>query len=177
NILHAMADQSRMIRLPLNKVALSNRIQKAQSMLEQQLERTPSSEELADVLDIDIEEINQSISHRGRHVSLDTPFSDDENSSLLDTYENTNAERTEGDMYHADSLKQELTRSFVILTEKQKQTLCCFFGIGRDHPMSLDDIAQKMDVTPERVRQIKDKAISKLRTIQNNNSLRSFLGT
>lgn len=176
NILHALADQARMIRLPLNKVAVSSRIQKAHSLLEQQLERTPSAEELAEVLDMDIEEVNLHFNHKGHHVSLDSPLSDDEEGSLLDTYENINAEKTEGQLCHADSLKQELARSFAILTEKQKKTICYYFGIGIDHPLSLDDIAQKLEVTPERVRQIKDKAIDRLRTIQNNGSLRSFLG-
>jgi RNA polymerase primary sigma factor len=176
NILHALAEHARMIRLPLNKVALNGRIQRAHSELEQQLERSPSSEELAEILNMDVEEVNQSLGHKDRHVSLDTPLSDDEEGSLLDTLENVNAEKTEGDLCHKESLRTELARSMRLLTEKQKNTLCFFFGIGVDHPMSLEDIAQKLEVTPERVRQIKDKAISRLRTIPNTNSLRSFLG-
>jgi RNA polymerase primary sigma factor len=106
NILHALAEHSRMIRLPLNKVAMSGRINKAHSMLEQQLERPPSAEELAEVLDMDLDEITQSLGHKDRHVSLDTPFSDDEEGSLLDTLVNHNAEKTEGQLYHSDSLKK-----------------------------------------------------------------------
>jgi len=176
NILHALAEHARMIRLPLNKVALNGRIQRAQSMLEQQLERAPSAEELADSLNMDVEDVMQSISHKDRHVSLDTPLSEDEDTSLLDTLENHNAEKTEKNLCHTESLQTEVARSLKILSERQKETICYFFGIGIEYPMSLEDIAQKLDITPERVRQIKDKAISRLRTLSNFNSLRSFLG-
>jgi RNA polymerase primary sigma factor len=176
NILHALAEHARMIRLPLNKVALTGRIHKAHSLLEQQLERSPSEEELAEVLNMGIEEVSQSMSHKDRHVSLDTPFSEDEEGSLLDTLENHNADKTEGQLYHNESLKMEVARSLTVLSCRQKETLCYFFGIGMDYPLSLEDIAQKLEVTPERVRQIKDKAINRLRTTRNCNSLRGFLG-
>lgn len=176
NILHALAEHARMIRLPLNKVALNGKIQKAHSDLEQQLERPPSSEELAEILNMEVEEVNQSLGHKERHVSLDTPISDDDEGSLLDTLEDMNAEKTEGNLCHKESLTLELNRSMKILTDKQKSTLCYFFGIGVEYPMSLEDIAAKLDVTPERVRQIKDKAIHRLRTLRNCNSLKSFLG-
>ncbi len=176
NILQALAEHSRTIRLPLNKVALKTRIHQAHGLLEQQLERAPSAEELAEMLNMDADEISQSMSYKDSAISLDTPLSEDEDGTLLDTLVNHNAERTEGDLYHKDSLKLELSRSFKLLTERQKETLCYFFGIGIDHPLSLEDIAQKFSLTPERVRQIKDKAISKLRTPQNYNLLREFLG-
>ncbi|MES1214861.1 MAG: RNA polymerase sigma factor RpoD/SigA [Bacteroidota bacterium] len=176
NILHALIANSRMIRLPQNKIALSSRIQKAQTTLEQQLERAPSAEEIAEALSIDIEEVHMSLEHKSRHVSLDTPLTEDEEGTMYDTLENVNADRSDEQLYHTDSLKLELNRSMAILSEKQKQTLCYFFGIGIDRPLSLDDIAQKLEVTPERVRQIKDKALGRLRNIQNFSSLRSFLG-
>jgi RNA polymerase primary sigma factor len=175
NILHALAEHARMIRLPLNKVALNNRIQKAHSMLEQQLERSPSADELAEILDIDLEEVTESLGRKERHVSLDSPFSEDEEGTLIDTLENYNAEKTDNELYHAESLKLELSRSLKILSDRQKETLCYFFGIGMDHPLSLDDIAQKLEVTPERVRQIKDKAINRLRASRNFHLLRGFL--
>ncbi len=175
NILHALAEHARMIRLPLNKVALNNRIQKAHSMLEQQLERSPSADELAEILDIDLDEVTESLGRKERHVSLDMPFSEDEEGTLIDTLENHNAEKTDNELYHAESLKLELSRSLKILSDRQKETLFYFFGIGMDHPLSLDDIAQKLEVTPERVRQIKDKAISRLRASRNFNLLRGFL--
>ena len=176
NILQALAENSRMIRLPLNKVSLSGKIQKTHSLLEQRLERAPSTEELAEELGMPIEDVNHSLGYKNGHVSLDMSLSQDEDSSLLDTIENVNAERAEGNLYHQDSLKVEIGRSMNILTDKQKMTICYFFGIGMDHPLSLEDIAQRFELTPERVRQIKDKALTKLRTTLNHDSLRSFLG-
>lgn len=175
NILYAISKHARMIRLPLHRVAMKNKIQKAQSTLEQQLERLPSEEELAEMLNMDIEEVVDTLDNQSKHVSLDVPFEDEEDGSLLDVIENPNAEKAEGELCHGDSLKAEVARSFRILNEKQKQTLCYFFGIGYDRALSLDEIAQKMDLTPERVRQIKDKALEKLRTVRNLNDLRGFL--
>ena len=125
---------------------------------------------------MEIEDVMQSMGHKDRHVSLDTPLSEDEDTSLLDTLENHNAEKTEKNLCHTESLQTEIARSLRILSDRQKETICYFFGIGIEYPMSLEDIAHKLDVTPERVRQIKDKAISRLRTLSNFNSLRSFLG-
>lgn len=176
NILQALAENSRMIRLPLNKVSLSGRIQKAHSALEQRLERAPSAEELADELEMGVDDVTNALGHRNGHVSLDMSLNQDEEGTLLDTLENVNAESAEGDLYHKESLQVEIARSMRTLTDKQKATICYFFGIGVDHPMSLEDIARKFELTPERVRQIKDKALTKLRTTLNQDSLRSFLG-
>ena len=176
NILQALAENARMIRLPLNKVSLSGRIQKAHSQLEQKLERAPSTEELAELLEMGVDEITHSLGYKNGHISLDMSLSQDEESTLMDTIENVNAESAEGTLYHHDSLQVEIARSLRILTDKQKDTICYFFGIGIDHPMSLEDIARKFDLTPERVRQIKDKALTKLRTTLNQDTLRSFLG-
>jgi len=176
-ILQALAENSRMIRLPLNKVALSGKIQRTQSELEQQLERAPSTEELAEALDVNIDDINNTLRHKNGHVSLDSPvMGEDEDGSLLDMLENPNADRTEGELYGSDSLKQEIGRSLQILNAKQKQTICYYFGINVDHPLSLEDIARRMDLTPERVRQIKDKALMLLRNTKNTQVLRSYLG-
>lgn len=175
NILQAIAMNARMVRLPLNKVSLQNRIRKTHSMLEQKLDRAPSPEEVAEAMNVDLEEITGSLSTSNHHVSLDVPLSEDGDGTLLDTIENPNAESTDGELHHSESLKTELNRSFQTLTERQKETLCYFFGIGVDHPMSLDDIAQKFELTPERVRQIKDKAITKLRANKNFDMLRSYL--
>jgi RNA polymerase primary sigma factor len=176
SILQALAEQSRIVRLPLNKVGLTNRIQKAYSQLEQQFEREPSAEELAELLDLDIEEVSSSLGIGGRHVSVDTPLSEGEDNTLLDVLENPNAERAELNIEHKESLKQEIDRSMQSLTERQKEVICFFFGIGVDHPMSLEDIGQRYNLTRERVRQIKDKAITKLRTNSRANSLRTYLG-
>ncbi len=176
SIIKAIADNARLIRLPLNKVIAGNRIRKADSQLEQELGRSPSANELAEVLNMEVHEINTHMTSKGQHVSLDSPFSDEEDGSLMDTLVNQNAEQSDRRLYHAQSLKKEIDRSFQVLTERQRMMLCYYYGIGLDHPLSLDDISQRFDVTPERVRQIKDKALSRLRESQNYNVLRSFLG-
>ena len=177
SILQALAEQSRIVRLPLNKVGLTNRIQKAFSTLEQQFEREPSAEELAEMLDMDLEEVTATLGIAGRHVSMDTPLSEGEDNTLLDVLENPNAEKTDGDLDHRESLKTEIDRSLKTLTERQKEVICFFFGIGVDHPMSLEDIGEKFNLTRERVRQIKDKAITKLRATNRCKLLRTYLGS
>src|SRR6188508_2716932 len=130
SILQALAEQSRIVRLPLNKVGLTNRIQKAFSTLEQQFEREPSAEELAEMLDMDLEEVSATLGISARHVSMDTPLSEGEDNTLLDVLENPNAEKTDGDLDHRESLKTEIDRSLKTLTERQKEVICFFFGIG-----------------------------------------------
>jgi RNA polymerase primary sigma factor len=176
SILQALAEQSRIVRLPLNKVGLTNRIQKAYSQLEQEFEREPSAEELAEVLELDIEEVSSSLGIAARHVSMDTPLSEGEDNTLIDVLENPNAELANANIEHKESLKQEIDRSLKTLTERQKEVICFFFGIGVDHPMSLEDIGERFNLTRERVRQIKDKAITKLRSNSRSKMLRSYLG-
>ena len=176
SILQALAEQSRIVRLPLNKVGLTNRIQKAFSLLEQQYEREPSAEELAELLEMDIEEVTSTLGINGRHVSMDSPLSEGEENTLIDVLENPNAERTDGELDHTQSLKTEIDRSLKALTERQKEVICFFFGIGVDHPMSLEDIGERFNLTRERVRQIKDKAITKLKTSNRCKLLRTYLG-
>lgn len=176
SILQALAEQSRIVRLPLNKVGLTNRIQKAYQMLEQEYEREPSPEELAEYLELETEEVSASLGISARHVSMDTPLSDGEDNTMMDTMENPNAERTDKNIEHDESLKQEIDRSMQVLTERQKEVICYFFGIGVDHPMSLEDIGEKFNLTRERVRQIKDKAITKLRSASRCKLLKAYLG-
>jgi RNA polymerase primary sigma factor len=176
SILQSLAEQSRIVRLPLNKVGLTNRIQKAYSLLEQQYEREPSAEELAELLEMDVEEVSASLGISARHVSVDTPLSEGEDNTLLDVLENTNAEKTDAELDHRESLKTEIDRSLKTLTERQKEVICFFFGIGVDHPMSLEDIGERFHLTRERVRQIKDKAITKLRATNRCKLLRTYLG-
>src|ERR1041385_7075973 len=177
SILQALAEQSRIVRLPLNKVGLTNRIQKAYSQLEQEYEREPSAEELATILEIDIEEVSATLGISSRHVSVDTPLAEGEDNTLLDVLENPNAEKTDNALDHTESLKVEIERSLKALTERQKEVICYFFGIGVDHPMSLEDIGERFSLTRERVRQIKDKAITKLRTVNRCKLLRTYLGS
>lgn len=176
SILQALAEQARIVRLPLNKVGLTNRIQKAYSQLEQEFEREPSAEELADLLQMDLEEVSSSLGINARHVSMDTPLAEGEESTLLDVLENPNAEKTDTELDHRQSLRIEINRSLGMLTERQKDVICYFFGIGVDHPLSLEDIGEKFNLTRERVRQIKDKAITKLKANSRTKVLRTYLG-
>ena len=176
SILQALAEQSRIVRLPLNKVGLTNRIQKAYSQLEQEFEREPSPEELAELLELDAEEISATLGIGARHISMDTPLAEGEDNTLIDVLENPNAERAEENIEHKESLKQEIDRSLKTLTERQKEVICFFFGLGVDHPMSLEDIGARFNLTRERVRQIKDKAITKLKTNSRSKALRTYLG-
>jgi RNA polymerase primary sigma factor len=176
SILQALAEQSRIVRLPLNKVGLTNRIAKAYSLLEQQFEREPSAEELAELLDLDIEEVSSTLGIGGRHISVDTPLSEGEDNTLIDVMENLNADRAETNREHKEFMKGDVDRSLKSLTERQKEVICFFFGIGVDHPMSLEDIGDRFSLTRERVRQIKDKAITKLRSNSGAKSLRNYLG-
>ncbi len=174
-IIHALAENSRVVRLPLNKVTMKGRIQKAGSMLEQKLERTASVDELAEELHMDVKDIAEGLSMNEKNISLDTPLTEDGEDNMLDVIENPNAVSTDKEINYTASLKTEIDRMLHVLNEKQRETLCYLFGIGVDHPLSLEAIAIKFSLTSERVRQIKDKAIGKLRTCGNINVLRTFL--
>jgi RNA polymerase primary sigma factor len=177
SILQALAEQSRIVRLPLNKVGLTNRINKAFQQLEQEYEREPSAEELAEMLELDTEEVAATLSMSARHVSMDSPIADGEDSTLVDVMHNPNAELADEYVINTESLKQEIERSLNTLTERQQEVIRYFFGIGIDHPMSLEDIGDRFCLTRERVRQIKDKAITKLRNASRSKLLKSYLGS
>jgi RNA polymerase primary sigma factor len=176
SILQALAEQSRIVRLPLNKVGLTNRISKAYSQLEQEFEREPSAEEIAELLEVSIEEVAATIGVGGRHISMDQQITAGEDGTLIDLMENKNAEKTDQQMVLTDSLNTEIERTLNILTHRQKEVLVYFFGLGIDHPLSLEDIGERYNLTRERVRQIKDKALDRLRETSQNNLLRGFLG-
>ncbi len=177
SILQALAEQSRIVRLPLNKVGLSNKISKAYSQLEQEFEREPSPDELATILEINTEEVEATLGVAARHVSMDAPFIDGEDNSLLDVLATPNAVNADAELDHHDSLRTEIERSLSTLTDRQKDVIILYFGIAVEHPMSLEDIGEKFGLTRERVRQIKDKAITKLRTTSRSKLLRNYLGS
>jgi RNA polymerase primary sigma factor len=177
SILQALAEQSRIVRLPLNKVGLTNRITKAYTQLEQEFEREPTADEIALLLDLKTEEVVAAISTASRHISMDQPFGDDDEcASLMDVLENPNSESTDMHLSFKLSLSKEIDRSLSTLTERQKEVIRFFFGIGVDHPLSLEDIGEIYSLTRERVRQIKDKAIIRLRTTSRSHLLRTYLG-
>lgn len=175
SILQALAEQSRIVRLPLNKVGSLNKINKAFSQLEQEYEREPSSEELADMLDIETEEVETTLGIAARHVSVDAPFVDSEDNSLLDTLE-VNSEPADHHEVYTASLKKEIERSLGALTERQGKVLKWFFGIDCEHAISLEDIGEEIGLTRERVRQIKDKALQRLRSTTRSKLLKNYLG-
>jgi RNA polymerase primary sigma factor len=176
SILQALAEQSRIVRLPLNKVGLNNRISKAINQLEQEFEREPTAYEIAENLELDLDEINSSLNFNHRHISMDAPLGEGEEGTFLDIMLNPNAESANEKVDHYDSLKTEVFRTLSTLTERQKQVLCYFFGIGIDNPLSLEDIGHHFSLTRERVRQIKDKALAKLQNTSRSKLLRSYLG-
>lgn len=176
SILQALAEQSRIVRLPLNKVGSLNKINKAFSELEQEYEREPSSDELADQLEIPTEEVETTLGVAARHVSMDAPFVEGEDNSLLDVLENNSTPNTDQGLEYSESLSREINRSLSTLTERQCDVIKLYFGIGVEHPMSLEDIGEKFGLTRERVRQIKDKAINKLRNTSRSKLLKTYLG-
>jgi RNA polymerase primary sigma factor len=177
SILQALAEQSRIVRLPLNKVGSLNKINKAFSELEQEYEREPSSDELAEQLDIPTEEVETTLGVAARHVSMDAPFVEGEDNSLLDVLENSSTPDTDQELDYNQSLRREIERSLSTLTERQCDVIKLYFGIGVEHPMSLEDIGEKFGLTRERVRQIKDKAINKLRSANRSKLLKGYLGS
>ena len=176
SILQALAEQSRIVRLPLNKVGSLNKINKAFSELEQEYEREPSADELADLLDIPTEEVQTTLGVAARHVSMDAPFVEGEDNSLLDVLENGGTPGTDSKLEYKESLRREIERSLSTLTDRQRDVIKLYFGIGVEHPMSLEDIGERFGLTRERVRQIKDKAINKLRNTSRSKLLKNYLG-
>ncbi|MEE9438776.1 MAG: RNA polymerase sigma factor RpoD/SigA [Saprospiraceae bacterium] len=176
SILQALAEQSRIVRLPLNKVGSLNKINRAFSELEQEFEREPSPSELAELLEISTEEVETTLGVAARHVSMDAPFVDGEDNSLLDVLENRATPKTDQGLEYTVSLRTEIERSLGTLTERQCDVIKLYFGIGVEHPMSLEDIGDKFGLTRERVRQIKDKAINKLRSASRSKLLKHYLG-
>ncbi|QEC70156.1 sigma-70 family RNA polymerase sigma factor [Panacibacter ginsenosidivorans] len=176
SILQSLAEQSRIVRLPLNKVGLTNRISKAYQQLEQEFEREPTTDELAELLHIEREEVSSALNVANRHLSMDTPIFEGEENTLADILENPNAEKADYYIDHCESLKTEIERSLETLSQRQKEVVCYFFGIGQEDALSLEDIGHKFNLTRERVRQIKDKAITRLKSTSRCKLLKVYLG-
>ena len=174
SILQAIAEQSRIVRLPLNQVGSLSKISKAFSRLEQEYEREPSPEELADTLETTVEKISDTLSNSGRHVSMDAPFVQGEENTLLDVLEN-HEPNTDSNLID-ESLSEEIRRSLSTLTEREREIIVLFFGLSTNHPLSLEEIGEKFNLTRERVRQIKDKALQRLRHTSRSRILKSYLG-
>jgi len=175
SILQALAEQSRIVRLPLNRIGALNRIGKAYTNLKQEFEREPSPEEIANELEMDIEEISDTLKLSGKQVSMDAPFTSGEENSLLDILENVQQPSPDNQLIN-ESLKVEIRNALAELPEREAEVLRLYFGIDVDFAMTLEEIGEKFNLTRERVRQIKEKAIRRLRHASKNQNLKSYLG-
>ena len=174
SILQAIAENSRIVRLPSNQLGALNKLKKEISKLEQQLERPPSEEELAELLDIPEDTIKAIMGISGRHVSIDAPLASDEDVNFVDVLPNEDTPPTDSKLMQ-ESLSQEIERSLSTLTEYEREVIKMYFGIGLPHPLSLDEIAMKFNLTRERVRQIKEKGIKRLKTSSKSKHLKAYL--
>jgi RNA polymerase primary sigma factor len=175
SILQALAEQSRIVRLPLNRVGSLNKISKTFSELEQKFEREPSPEELAEVLEVTAGEVVDTMKISGRHVSMDAPFVQGEENSLLDVLENDGEEKPDDGLMN-DSLRKEVQRALSTLTQREADVITLYFGLNGEHAMTLEEIGEKFNLTRERVRQIKEKAIRRLRHTSRSKNLKPYLG-
>ena len=174
SILQAIAENSRIVRLPSNQLGALNKLKKEISRLEQELERPPSEEELADMLDIPEEKIKSILGISGRHISIDAPLVADEDVNFVDVLPNEDTPPTDSALMQ-ESLSQEIERALSTLTEYEREVIKMYFGIGMPHALSLDEIAMKFGLTRERVRQIKEKGIKRLRVSSKSKHLQAYL--
>ncbi len=175
SILQALAEQSRIVRLPLNRVGSLNKVSRTFSELEQKFEREPSPQEMAEFLDITTEEVVDTLKISGRHISMDAPFANGEESSLLDVLED-DSEKTPDDGLLSDSLRREVQRALSTLTQRESDVIALYFGLNGENSLTLEEIGEKFSLTRERVRQIKEKAIRRLRHTSRSKSLKPYLG-
>ncbi|GAB4197117.1 MAG: sigma-70 family RNA polymerase sigma factor [Thermoflexibacter sp.] len=175
SILQALAEQSRIVRLPLNRVGSLNKISKTFSELEQRFEREPSPDELAEVLDLPTSEVVDTMKISGRHVSMDAPFAQGEENNLLDVLENDGEEKPDTGLM-TDSLRREVQRALSTLTQREADVVALYFGLNGEHAMTLEEIGERFNLTRERVRQIKEKAIRRLRHTSRSKALKTYLG-
>jgi RNA polymerase primary sigma factor len=175
SILQALAEQSRIVRLPLNQVGSLNKIKKESSRLEQKFERLPSAHEIAEALEIPEEKVSDVLQISTRHISVDAPLVQDEDSSFLDVYINNDATFTDDGLIQ-ESLSKEIQRSLSTLSERERDVINLYYGIGMNHGLTLDEIGTKFDLTRERVRQIKEKAIRRLKHNSRSKLLKTYLG-
>ncbi|MEX0599133.1 MAG: RNA polymerase sigma factor RpoD/SigA [Rhodothermales bacterium] len=174
-ILQALAEQSRVVRLPLNRIGTISKIRKTSAKLSQEHERSPNIEELADELEIDVSKVREAMQHTGRHLSMDAPFNEDDDNSLLDVLPD-NEDTSPDDILLDESVKIDIERALSLLHPREAEITRLYFGIGREHPLTLEEIGQRFGLTRERVRQIKEKALRKLRQKHRREELQMHIG-
>ncbi|HMT12577.1 MAG TPA: RNA polymerase sigma factor RpoD/SigA [Ignavibacteria bacterium] len=175
SILQALAEQSRIVRLPLNRVGALNKIGKAYSTLEQEFEREPSADELAEQLDMSLYEVSDTLKISGRHLSIDAPFVHGEDSRLVDIMPNQNQPLPDHTLIN-ESLKIEIQRALNTLSSRERDVLKLYYGLDQENPLTLEEIGEKFKLTRERVRQIKEKAIRRLKHASKSKQLKTYLG-
>ena len=175
SILQALAEQSRIVRLPLNKIGSINKINKMYAFLEQENERPPSAEEIAKKLDMTVNDVKESMKNSGRHVSMDAPLIEGEDSNLYDVLNSGESPNPDKKLLH-ESLRIEINRALETLTPREADVVKLYFGLGEHQPMTLEDIGETFDLTRERVRQIKEKAIRRLKHTSRSKILMTYLG-
>lgn len=175
SILQALAEQARIVRLPLNRIGSLSKISRTFARLEQKYEREPTVEELAECLELDLEEVKNALKVSGRHISVDAPFVQGEENSLLDVLESELVKKPDSDLMN-DSLCQEIQASLSVLTPRERAVICYYFGLNNTQVLTLEEIGDKFNLTRERVRQVKEKAIKKLRVSVGHKTLKYYLG-
>jgi RNA polymerase primary sigma factor len=175
SILQALAEQSRIVRLPLNKIGSINKINKMYAQLEQEHERAPSANEIAGNLEMSEDDVKESMKNSGRHVSMDAPLVEGEDSNLYDVLRSGESPIPDKDLIN-DSLRTEIERALATLTPREADVVRLYFGLGDAHPMTLEEIGETFDLTRERVRQIKEKAIRRLKHTSRSKILKTYLG-
>ena len=175
SILQALAEQARIVRLPLNRIGSINKINKAYAQLEQEYQREPNPKEIANLLDLDEEEVKSSLKNAGRHISMDAPLIQEDENNLYDVLISEDKNTPESDLMN-DSLKIEIERAISTLSARESDIIRLYFGLNLKNPWSLEEIAMKLELTRERVRQIKEKAVNRLKQSSRSNLLKSYLG-
>ena len=175
SILQALAEQSRIVRLPLNKIGSINKINKMYAYLEQAHERVPSAEEIARELDMSVSDVKESMKNSGRHISMDAPLVEGEDSNLYDVLRSGESPNPDKELMH-ESLKTEIERALKNLTPREADVIRLYFGLGENYPMTLEEIGETFELTRERVRQIKEKAIRRLKHTSRSKILKTYLG-
>ena len=175
SILQALAEQARIVRLPLNKIGSINKINKTYAFLEQAHERVPSAEEIAKELDMTVSDVKESMKNSGRHVSMDAPLVEGEDSNLYDVLRSGESPNPDRELMH-ESLRTEIERALETLTPREADVVRLYFGLGNQHPMTLEEIGETFDLTRERVRQIKEKSIRRLKHTSRSKILKTYLG-
>jgi len=175
SILMALADQSRIVRLPLNRIGTISKVNKMAARLEQEYQREPDADEIASFLDMKVNDVEESLKHFAKHVSMDAPIIQDEDMNMYDLLQSENVQTPEGNLLY-ESLKKEIERATSTLHKREKEVLMHYFGLNNCYPLTLDEIGMKVGLTRERVRQIKEKAIRKLKNTSRCKNLKTYLG-